>query len=226
MNNPLLEGRKVTKAYRSGDRSIEILTGADLAVEAGESVSICGASGSGKSTLLNLLAGLDQPDSGEIIWDGIPIASSGVTGPSVRRRAFLGMVFQSFHLVPELNVVENLLLPARIVGGNRSVVARDRAMGLLQKVGLSDRPDHLPNQLSGGECQRVAIARALMNSPRVVLADEPTGNLDEKTGSGVIELILGLCAEDGTAVVLVTHNAFHAANTERKLVLHAGRLSG
>ena len=225
MNNPLLEARKVDKAYRSGDRSIAILAGADLVVRSGESVSICGASGSGKSTLLNLLAGLDQPDSGEIIWDGAPIASSGATGPSVRRRAFLGMVFQSFHLVPELNVLENLLLAARIAGGSRPL-ARDRALALLRKVGLGDRSDHLPNQLSGGECQRVAIARALMNSPRVVLADEPTGNLDEKTGSGVIELILGLCAENGTAVVLVTHNMLHAANTGRKLILHGGQLTG
>jgi predicted ABC-type transport system involved in lysophospholipase L1 biosynthesis ATPase subunit len=225
MSAPLLEARQLGKAYRSGDRSLTILAGADLVVHAGESVSVCGESGCGKTTLLHLLAGLDQPDSGTVLWDGSPIGSSGATGPSVLRRTFLGMIFQSFHLVHELNVLENLLLAARIAGGNRQS-ARDRAMVLLRQVNLVDRSAHLPAQLSGGECQRAAIARALMNSPRVVLADEPTGNLDEKAGSGVIELILSLCATNGSAVVLVTHSALNASRTARRLTLNAGVLSG
>lgn len=224
MNPPLLEARNLHQLYRSGDRDLKVLTGADLVVRRGESVSICGESGSGKSTLLHLLAGLDRPCSGMVFWDGAETAALGAADLSVLRRTFLGMIFQSFHLVHELDVLENLLLAGRIAGVARRV-AHGRAGELLHKVGLGDRRTHLPGQLSGGECQRVAIARALMNSPRLVLADEPTGNLDEQTGAGVIELILGLCAENGAAVALVTHNALHAAKTGRKLILKGGRLS-
>src|SRR4051812_14478330 len=149
MHGPILEARNVGKTYRSGDRLIPILAGVDLAMHAGESVSVCGASGAGKSTLLNLLAGLDQPDSGEIRWDGKPIAGSGVAGPALHRRTFLGMIFQSFHLVPELDVRENVLLAARIAGTDGRA-ARQRATALLQQIGLADRADHLPSQLSAG----------------------------------------------------------------------------
>lgn len=225
MSIPLLAARQVSKTYRSGDGFLKVLTGVDLELRAGESISICGASGSGKSTLLYLLAGLDQPDTGTIMWEGRSLAASGASGPAVLRRTFLGLVFQSFHLVSELNVLDNVLLAARIAGGEKRV-ASDRARALLHQVGLSERRTHLPSQLSGGEAQRVAIARALMNSPRLVLADEPTGNLDEQAGTGVIELMLNLCAENGTAVVLVTHNAVHAAKTGRKLFLSGGSLSG
>lgn len=225
MSIPLLAARQLSKTYRSGDGFLKVLTGVDLELRAGESISICGASGSGKSTLLYLLAGLDQPDTGTIMWEGRSLAASGASGPAVLRRTFLGLVFQSFHLVSELNVLDNVLLAARIAGGEKRV-ASDRARALLHQVGLSERRTHLPSQLSGGEAQRVAIARALMNSPRLVLADEPTGNLDEQAGTGVIELMLNLCAENGTAVVLVTHNAVHAAKTGRKLFLRGGSLSG
>lgn len=224
MNMPVLEARDLCKTYRSGGQSLPILTGADLVVSAGESVSVRGESGSGKSTLLHLLAGLDRPDAGTISWQGTPVPTTrGAAGPALLRRTFLGMIFQSFHLVPELNVLENLLLAARIAGMSRPL-ARARARGLLRKVGLDDRRDHLPGQLSGGESQRVAVARALMNSPCLVLADEPTGNLDEKSGNGVIDLILGLCAENAAAVVLVTHNPTHASRTMRQLTLSGGRL--
>ena len=214
---PVLSCAGVGKAYLSGGRRLPVLTGVDLAVAAGESVSIRGESGSGKSTLLNVAAGLDAPDTGTVLWDGGPDTGTA------RRGAFLGMVFQAFYLVPELDALGNVLLPRRILGaGGRQ--ARDRARELLVRVGLGDRAHHLPSQLSGGERQRVAVARALVNGPRLVLADEPTGNLDEATGNEVVDLLLGLCADTRTALVLVTHNPAHAARAGRCLALRAGVL--
>ncbi len=215
MSNAILTARGLRKTFLSGDRRLEVLTGLDLDVAAGESVSIRGESGSGKSTLLQLLAGLDAPDAGTLAWAGTPD-----TGTK-RRATFLGIVFQSFYLMPELNARENVLMARRILGGI-DVEARTRADELLAKVGLTERMTHMPAQLSGGERQRVAVARALMNSPRLILADEPTGNLDERTGDAVIELLLGLCAETKTSLVLVTHNAAHAQKTHRQLVLRGG----
>lgn len=215
MSDPILTARGLRKTFLSGDRRLEVLTGVDLDVAAGESVSIRGESGSGKSTLLQLLAGLDAPDAGTLAWAGTPD-----TGTK-RRATFLGIVFQSFYLIPELDARENVLMARRILGGI-DAEARARADALLAKVGLAERRTHLPAQLSGGERQRVAVARALMNSPRLILADEPTGNLDERTGDAVIELLLGLCAETKTSLVLVTHNAAHAQKTHRQLVLRGG----
>jgi putative ABC transport system ATP-binding protein/lipoprotein-releasing system ATP-binding protein len=217
VSDPVLSARGLTKTFRSGDATLEVLRGVDLDVAPGESVSIRGESGSGKSTLLNLLAGLDAPDSGTVAWDG-----RSDTGAR-RRAAFLGMVFQSFYLVPELDALGNVLLARRILGGV-DAAALSRASGLLGQVGLSGRAHHLPAQLSGGERQRVALARALMNAPRLVVADEPTGNLDERTGNAVVELLLGLCSSAHTSLVLVTHNAAHAAKTRRGLMLTAGVL--
>jgi predicted ABC-type transport system involved in lysophospholipase L1 biosynthesis ATPase subunit len=215
MSEAILTARGLRKSYLSGDRRLEVLTGVDLDVARGESVSIRGESGSGKSTLLQLLAGLDAPDAGTLAWAG-----TTDTG-TARRGTFLGIVFQSFYLIPELNARENVLMAQRILG-RIDAVARARADMLLAKVGLTERALHLPSQLSGGERQRVAVARALMNSPQLILADEPTGNLDERTGEAVIELLLGLCAETQTALVLVTHNAAHAQKTHRQLFLHGG----
>jgi len=215
MSEAILTARGLRKAFLSGDRRLEVLTGVDLDVAAGESVSIRGESGSGKSTLLQLLAGLDAPDAGTLTWGGT--AGTG----AARRGKFLGIVFQSFYLIPELNARENVLMARRILGGI-DAAARARADALLAKVGLAERATHLPTQLSGGERQRVAVARALMNGPRLILADEPTGNLDERTGDAVIELLLGLCAETQTALVLVTHNAAHARKTGRQLFLKGG----
>jgi putative ABC transport system ATP-binding protein/lipoprotein-releasing system ATP-binding protein len=215
MSDPILTARGLRKTFLSGDRRLEVLTGVDLDVAAGESVSIRGESGSGKSTLLQLLAGLDAPDAGTLAWAGTPD-----TGTK-RRATFVGIVFQSFYLIPELDARENVLMARRILGGI-DAAARARADELLAKVGLAERMTHLPAQLSGGERQRVAVARALMNSPRLILADEPTGNLDERTGDAVIELLLGLCAETKTSLVLVTHNAAHAQKTHRQLVLRGG----
>ncbi|HZZ57794.1 MAG TPA: ABC transporter ATP-binding protein [Opitutaceae bacterium] len=213
----VLTARGLRKFYRSGDRTIEVLRGVDLALAPGESVSIRGESGSGKSTLLHLLAALDRPDAGEVRWEGT--ADLGAR----RRGRFVGMVFQAFYLVPELSARENILLAARI-GGGIGAESRQRTEELLQAVGLRERGHHYPGQLSGGERQRVAVARALMNRPRLILADEPTGNLDERTGDEVIELLMGLCATTSTALALVTHNAAHAAKAARSLLLHEGVL--
>jgi len=218
VSNAILSATGLVKTFRSGDRRIEVLRGVDLEIAPGESISIRGESGSGKSTLLHLLAGLDVPDAGTLAWEGV-----SDTGAK-RRAAFLGIVFQSFYLIPELDALQNVLMARRILGAP-GAADRARAADLLKRVGLAERMAHLPGQLSGGERQRVAVARALMNSPRLILADEPTGNLDEQTGAAVIELLLGLCRETGTTLVLVTHNAEHAAKCARRLQLHNGRFA-
>ena len=216
MSDVVLSAQGLAKSYLSGDRRIEVLRNVTLEVFSGESVSIRGESGSGKSTLLNLLSGLDEPESGTILWaGGQPTAD--------RRASFLGMVFQSFYLIPELNAEQNVLMAARI-RKSPGAAERARARDLLNRVGLAGRTRHLPMQLSGGERQRVAVARALINSPRLILADEPTGNLDEHTGDAVIDLLLDLGRETGTALVLVTHNVAHAVKANRSLFLHDGVL--
>ena len=214
VSDSILGARALAKSYLSGDRSIAVLRDVTLDVAAGESVSIRGESGSGKSTLLNLLSGLDTPDSGVIEWAGAAPAPE-------RRAAFLGMVFQSFYLIPELNAEANVLMAARMIRAPRAA-ERARAKDLLARVGLAERATHQPAQLSGGERQRVAVARALKNSPKLLLADEPTGNLDEHTGNAVVELLLELCRETATSLVLVTHNVAHAAKTKRALFLRDG----
>ena len=217
MSELRVEARGLRKSYWSGEHPIEVLRGVDLSLAAGESVSIRGESGSGKSTLLHLLAGLDAPDTGSVHWEG------SVDTGALRRARFIGMVFQAFYLIPELDARENVVMARRILGSpDRAAYAR--ADELLARVGLTARARHLPAQLSGGERQRVAVARALMNEPKVVLADEPTGNLDERTGDAVIELLLGLCAETRTALVLVTHNDGYAARAQRRFLLHLGVL--
>ena len=218
MAEVILSARALAKSYLSGTQRLEVLRGVDLEVAAGESVSIRGESGSGKSTLLNLFAGLDAPDAGALSWAGAPD-----TGTE-RRARFLGMVFQAFYLIPELDARANVLMAARLVK-IPGAAERTRAKEMLGRVGLAERATHLPAQLSGGERQRVALARALMNAPQLILADEPTGNLDEHTGDAVIELLLSLCRETGTALVLVTHNVAHAKKTNRQLFLREGKLS-
>jgi predicted ABC-type transport system involved in lysophospholipase L1 biosynthesis ATPase subunit len=221
--DPILSCRELIKTFPSGDRTIEVLNGVDLHLDRGESVSIRGESGSGKTTLLSVLAGLEQPDSGYLLWSGKDAFAMSADVMARTRGGFIGLVFQAFYLIPELNAFENVLISRRMLGSlNRSL--RDRARMLLDRVGLTERLNHLPSQLSGGERQRVALARALMNGPEVVLADEPTGNLDEATGNNVIDALLRLCREDGVSLVLVTHNQEHAARTDRQLLLHGGRL--
>jgi lipoprotein-releasing system ATP-binding protein len=217
----VLHASGLRKTYPSGDRTLEVLQGVDLTVSAGETVSVRGESGSGKSTLLNILAGLDRPEAGELWWNSEAAHQLSLGDLTARRGRFLGMVFQSYYLIPELDAFANVLMAARVVGAVGSA-ERERVTALLKRVGLAERGHHLPSQLSGGERQRVAVARALMNRPAVILADEPTGNLDERTGDSIIELLLGICAEERAALVLVTHNPAHAKKTSRTLSLHEG----
>ncbi len=211
------------KNYQSGDSTLEVLRGIDFSVAAGESISIRGESGSGKSTLLNLLAGLDRPDAGELWWGAEATHKLSLAALTARRGRFLGMVFQAYYLIPEIDALANVLMGARMVG-SVGAAERARATALLNRVGLAQRSHHLPAHLSGGERQRVAVARALMNHPPVLLADEPTGNLDERSGDEVISLLLEVCAEEKSALVLVTHNPAHAKKTNRQLFLKNGML--
>ena len=216
----MIQLRGVSKTVMSGDRPLTILHPLDFSIASGEFVAIVGPSGSGKSTLLGLLAGLDAPSTGEIIVDGVDITTLTEDGLARLRGEKIGFVFQFFHLVPSLTAFENILVPMEIAG-RRDAVARAKV--LLDEVGLSDRGHHYPSQLSGGEQQRVAIARALANDPPIVLADEPTGNLDTTTGKHILELLLNVRRTRETTMVLVTHDAELAALADERLVLRDGR---
>lgn len=219
----ILEARQVGKSFSGHEESISVLKGVDFRLCRGESVSIRGESGSGKSTLLNVLSGLETCDSGDLFWLGKRVSGRSLSWLSARRGNFIGFVFQAYYLAPELNALENVLLGARIVGKiNRSVT--ERAKSLLERVGMAHRMKHSATKLSGGERQRVAVARALINNPSVILADEPTGNLDELTGLAVMELLLELVKDGGKSLVLVTHNPEFAQKTGRSLVLTSGGL--
>jgi putative ABC transport system ATP-binding protein len=204
-DRPILELKNVTKWIDTGTHRVDILRGIDLTVERGEYVAIMGASGSGKSTLLGLLAGLDSPSAGSIQLDGEEISGLGEDRLSEVRGRKIGFVFQSYQLIPTLTAEENVLLSAELAG-ELGREAYDRARSLLDTVGLSERRDHYPVQLSGGEQQRVALARAFMRKPPLLLADEPTGNLDSKNGQQVLELLLSLNRQEGATLVLVTHD--------------------
>lgn len=225
-NAPLIEARGVRKTYSFGAMPVEVLTGADLIVHPGEWVAVLGSSGSGKSTLLHLLGGLDRPDKdgGEIRFDGQPISVSHGKRLDGYRNKDIGFVFQFYHLLPELSVFENAMLPGMVGNwmANRGA-ARESARKLLDSFGLSHRLEHRPGQLSGGERQRVAIARALVNSPRVLLADEPTGNLDTKTGEGILDLLAQRHA-NGLTLIMVTHDPAVAACATRIVKLSNGRV--
>jgi putative ABC transport system ATP-binding protein len=207
---------------RNGPREIEIVRGISFDVPSRQFVAIMGPSGSGKSTLLGLMAGLDAPTSGQITIDGVEITALGEDELARLRGARLGFVFQSYHLIPTLTAFENVLLPMEFNGW--SAGAAERADYLLESVGLRDRRDHYPVQLSGGEQQRVALARAFMMKPAVLLADEPTGNLDSENGRHVLDLLIHLNSEEGTTLVLVTHDANLASHAERRIVLQDGRI--
>jgi lipoprotein-releasing system ATP-binding protein len=227
----LLCADALRKTYRLGRVDVPVLTGATLAVERGEWLAILGASGSGKSTLLHLLGALDLPDAfggGSVIFDGRPLASLSHRQRNLYRNRTIGFVFQFYHLLPELNVLENTYLPALVGMGRieywRSIGSlRQRAAALLDSFGLGHRLRHRPRELSGGERQRVAIARALINRPKVLLADEPTGNLDEKTGAGILDLIAAQ-HRAGLTIVMVTHDQKIAARADRIVELHDGRV--
>ena len=217
----MIELRGVSKSVPSGTGTLTILHPIDLSVRAGEVVAITGASGSGKSTLLGLIAGLDAPSTGSIVVDGVDITTLDEDALARLRGQRIGFVFQFFHLLPSLTALENILIPMEIAG---AAGARERAVSLLDEVGLSARGHHYPSQLSGGEQQRVAIARALANNPPLVLADEPTGNLDSATGRQVIDLLLDVNRSRRTTLVLVTHDPDLAAMANRSVSLRDGRL--
>jgi putative ABC transport system ATP-binding protein len=216
----LIQVRALTKSIDTGTHRVEILKGIDLAIPRGQFAAIMGPSGSGKSTLLGLLAGLDTPTSGQVILDGEDITNLGEDDMALLRGRKIGFVFQSYHLISTLTAEENVLLPMELAGAEAG--GRERARELLERVGLGGRKDHYPVQLSGGEQQRVALARAFALSPPILLADEPTGNLDSATGSAVLELLLTLNREQGTTLVLVTHEPSLAESADRRIVLRDG----
>jgi putative ABC transport system ATP-binding protein len=217
----MIELRDVSKTVSSGDHPLTILHPVSLVVPGGQRLAILGPSGSGKSTLLGLIAGLDAPSSGEVIIDGTDITTLSEDRLAKLRGEKIGFVFQSFHLIPSLTAVENILVPMEIAG-RRDADARARA--LLVEVGLADRGHHYPSQLSGGEQQRVAIARALSNEPKIILADEPTGNLDSHTGRTVIDLLLSINRTRGTTVIVVTHDPDIASMADARISLRDGRV--
>jgi putative ABC transport system ATP-binding protein len=221
MPPPLVRAEALGKTVPSGDEPLTILDDVSFSVDAGEAVAVVGASGSGKTTLLGLLAGLDRPTTGEVWLDGVALSTLDEDARAALRARLLGFVFQSFQLLPSLTALENVMLPLELAGAGD---APARARSWLDRVGLARRVTHYPRQLSGGEQQRVAIARAFAGEPKLLMADEPTGNLDAATGREVADLMFRLNAEHGTTLMLVTHDAALAARCTRRLSLEAGRL--
>ena len=217
-----LTASNLHRSFRLGPRNIEVLRGISLEVESGECVFLCGASGAGKTTLLYTLAGLERPESGTVVLDGRQLYTGSEFTQARIRNERIGFVFQGYFLLPELTALENAMLPAMI--GKHSDLAVGKAA--LERVGLGDRLHHLPAELSGGEQQRVAIARALVNKPGIIFADEPTGNLDSKTGEAIIELLFGIAREEKTALVVVTHDSALSMRGDRRLVIQDGLLAG
>jgi predicted ABC-type transport system involved in lysophospholipase L1 biosynthesis ATPase subunit len=220
----LLEAKALGKGFPGADSVISVLGGVDFVLRPGESVSIRGESGSGKSTLLNVLSGLERADSGQLLWEGKDVTKYSLSKLAAARTRLMGFVFQAYYLAPELNALENVLLGARIAGRVDALV-RERAEALLLRVGLKERIRHSSTKLSGGERQRVAMARAMINDPSLVLADEPTGNLDESTGLAVMDLLMEIAEESHKSLILVTHNPDFAARTQRQLTLHLGKMT-
>jgi ABC-type lipoprotein export system ATPase subunit len=223
MNDCLLSVRAVTKNYKMANRSLQVLRGVDLEIPRGDFLALRGASGAGKSTLLHLVGGLDSPNSGEILFEGRDIARFSESELTHFRNRRVGFIFQAYHLLPELTALENVCLPARIARVS-AVSAENRAGALLEQVGLKERVTHKPYELSGGEQQRVAIARSLIAAPEMILADEPTGNLDSRTGLEIIELLKNLCVQTNAALIIATHDAKVAAAARRVVELADGRI--
>jgi putative ABC transport system ATP-binding protein len=219
IKDAVLAARNVSKQVSSPEGSLTILSNVSFAIDKGDSVAVVGASGAGKSTLLALLAGLDLPTEGEIWLDGVNLTNLDEDGRAAVRAASVGFVFQSFHLVPSLNALENVMLPLELAGLD---APRQKASDILQQVGLQERWSHYPAQLSGGEKQRVAIARAFATEPAVLFADEPTGNLDSRTGEHVIDLMFELNRDSSTTLILVTHDKSLAARCDRIIGLDGG----
>ena len=219
--NEILRVEEVHKAYHIGKRAVEVLHGVSLCVQRGETLSIMGASGSGKSTLLHILGGLDKPDVGDVFFEETSLVKMKPAQQAAFRAKRCGFIFQSYHLLSELDVLQNVMLPSLAV---RRKDVKERAEHLLEQVGLSGRMDHRPMELSGGEQQRVAMARALMNDPDLILADEPTGNLDSHTGENVLHNLFDLAQSEGHTLIVVTHNEEVAQSCDRELILKDGKL--
>lgn len=217
----ILNATGLTKTYTLGNRQIRVLDNVSIDVPEGEFLVVSGSSGSGKSTLLSVLSGLDRPTAGRVILEGIDITDAKEDDLAHIRNQRIGFVFQSFHLVPSMSALENVMFPAEL---KKDAEARDRATSLLERLGLAERAGHFPHQLSGGEQQRVAMGRALINRPRIIFADEPTGNLDSEAGRTIMDLLLEFHRELGTTLVLVTHNLNIAALADRRLTLIDGRI--
>jgi ABC-type lipoprotein export system ATPase subunit len=222
-NELLLSARNVSKSYVMGKRSLEVLRRVSLDVARGEFLALRGASGAGKSTLLHLFGGLDSPNAGEIWFAGKNLAHASEAELTQLRNAKVGFIFQAYHLLPELDALENVCVPARLARVPAATAAK-RGRDLLQRVGLGARLDHKPYELSGGEQQRVAIARALMNEPELILADEPTGNLDSYTGHEIVDLLVSLRAERNTTLIIATHDANVAARAPKTIQLVDGQI--
>lgn len=220
---PIIETEQLYKTYKLGTVNVEVLKGIDLTIQEGEFVSIMGPSGSGKSTLLYLIGGLDKPTSGQVRVKGKALSAMKDKEESILRRRTLGFVFQFYNLIPNLNVEENIMLPI-LLDGKRLKTYRDRLEEILETVGLADRRRHTPRELSGGQQQRVAIARALINEPDIILADEPIGNLDTKTGMGIMDLLRRINQEQGKTIVQVTHSQEAAAYSQRIINLRDGKV--
>jgi predicted ABC-type transport system involved in lysophospholipase L1 biosynthesis ATPase subunit len=218
--SPQLIARDLRRSFMLGSRKIEVLRGISTEIAKGEAVFLCGASGAGKTTLLYTLAGLERPESGTVEFEGTRLYHGGETIQARIRNERIGFVFQGYFLLPELTALENVLLPTLIAGRLKQEAAEEA----LAHVGLAERTQHLPAELSGGEQQRVAIARALINDPSIIFADEPTGNLDSKTGEGIMELLLGLVRDRGKTLVVVTHDAQLATRGDRRLEIRDGML--
>jgi len=217
----ILEARNLNKTYAVDSRHITVLKDISLSIDKGEFVVITGSSGSGKTTLLTLLSGLDQPSSGQVVIQGQEITGASEDELAPIRNRMIGFVFQSFHLVPSMTAKENIMFPAEIMGNKD---AEQTAQNLLKRVGLADRADNMPSQLSGGEKQRVSLCRAMVNHPKLLFADEPTGNLDSENGHIVLSQLIDLKNEQGATLVLVTHNPDIAGAADRVLTLEDGRL--
>jgi predicted ABC-type transport system involved in lysophospholipase L1 biosynthesis ATPase subunit len=220
-NQPQLGARDVHRSFKVGSRKIEVLRGISLDVYAGEALFLCGVSGAGKTTLLYTLAGLERPESGEVIFEGHKLYRNGSSADAKIRNEKMGFVFQTYFLLPELTALENVLVPCLI--RNRQQLAK--AVDYLSRVGLADRLNHLPSELSGGEQQRVAIARALVNDPAIIFADEPTGNLDTVNGAAIMELLLALAREKQKTLIVVTHDQALAAAGDRRVDIRDGLLT-
>lgn len=218
-----MDARHISKSFRQGSRKIDVLSDVSLQLMAGQSMAVVGASGAGKSTLLHILGGLDRPDSGEVLVEGQSLWSLSESVRGSMRNRTMGFVYQFHHLLPEFTALENVAMPL-LIRGESVFSARQRATDLLRRVGLEQRLDHKPGELSGGERQRAAVARALVGGPRVVLGDEPTGNLDERTATHVYNLLLELNRELQTSLLLVTHDMRLAARMDRQLELHLGQV--